>query len=456
MRTIIVGAGEFGRNLAVTFRNDHHDVVVVDVNAEVGARIQQKLDVMTVVGDGASFSALKEAGIELAELLVAATGDDTVNLWACRVAKHFKVARTICRLSSSDYFSALDGFTPESAGIDYVVIPGEECVEKILGVLDTRSVLEKILFSHPEAIMTAVRVMPGSPAAGIPICSFPEAKLLAAVRFCGIVRERRLVIPHGETILAAGDEVYIAGGRDQVCRMIAFLNPGDRPIHRVVVAGGSEIGKQLAARLAQRKYEVRLIAENRTDGERLLDELRLNLMVLSGDPTRDEILEEAGVANCDAFVSVQDDDEDNILSCILAKRQGAAKVVALTNKSEYVYIIPTIATIDCGFSSRLVASNSVLRHPISGNLSVSSILQRIDANIYEFIVGPGAPIAGKMIRDCRLPADAVLALVFRGGEVLTPHGELVMALGDVVAAMAMPEAAKELMPFFRAPEWLEQ
>jgi trk system potassium uptake protein TrkA len=453
MRTVIVGAGEFGRNLAATFRNDQHDVVVVDADTAICAQLRDKFDVMTVVGDGATLSALEEAGIDQADLLVAVTSSDAVNLWACRVAKHFRVARTICRLSSNDYFSSESGFTPAVAGIDYAVIPSEECVQKILDVLDSNSVLEKIVFSHPEAIMTAIRVMPDSPVVGIPIRGFPEPTLLTSARFCGIVRNRKLIIPHGETIICVGDELYIAGRRDKVHALTHFINPKDRPIQRVIIAGETDIGKRLAERLASLKYDVRLIVESQKTGEALLNELNLNLMVISGDPTSDEILDEAGVGACDAFVSVQKDDEDNILSCLLAKRQGAAKVIALTNKSEYIYIIPTIDTIDCGFSSRLVASNSVLRNPITDRLSVNAILHRVNACIFEFTVAPDSPIADKLIRDYRFPASAVLALVFREGEVLTPSGDLVMAPGDVVATMALPETAKELLPHFRSRSW---
>jgi trk system potassium uptake protein TrkA len=314
-------------------------------------------------------------------------------------------------------------------------------------------VLEKIVFSHPDAVMTAIRVMPGSPVVGIPILSFPEPALLASARFCGIVRNRKLIIPHGDTIICAGDELYIAGCRDRVRTLVEFVNPLDRPIRRVIIAGGTDIGKRLAERLTELKYDVRLIEKSPKEGESLLNELNLKMMVISGDPTSDEILDEAGTAACDAFVSTQKDDEDNILSCLLAKRQGAAKVIALTNKSEYIYIIPTIDTIDCGFSSRLVASNSVLRHPISGNLSVNAILHRINACVFEFTVAPDSPIAGKLIRDYRFPASAVLALVFRDKEVLTPSGDLVMAPGDVVATMALPETGKELVPHFRARSW---
>ncbi len=454
MRAVIVGAGEFGRNLATTFRNDHHDVVVVDANAAVCARLRAKLDIMTVVGAGTSLTALKEAGIGQADLLVAVTNDDAVNLAACRIAKHFQVGRTVCRLATDDCFSPDDGLTPAALGVDYAVIPGEECVHKILNVLDTNSVLEKIVFGHPDAIMTAIRVMHGSPIAGVPVRGFPDPAMLSSVRFCGIVRNHRLVIPHGETIVSVGDELYISGRRDKVRAATAFINPGDRPIQRVVIAGGGDLGLRLAQELAKRDYEVRLIEPDAKVGEALLQLPDQRLMVIHGEPTSDDILDEAGVAGCDAFVGVQDDDEDNILACILAKRQGAAKVIATTNKSEYAYIVPTIATIDCGFSTRLVASNSVLHHPVSGTLSVNAILHRVDASIYEFTVAADAPIAGRMLRDHRLPQSAVLALVFRDDETLVPAGDLIMLPGDVVAAMATAAAAKELQPHFRPRGWL--
>ena len=157
-------------------------------------------------------------------------------------------------------------------------------------------------------------------------------------------------MPHGDTIFATGDEVYVAGDKDSIDSFISFVDPNYLPVKDITIVGATRIGKKLAGKLIAQGYNVRLIEEFAKKGEKLLDELGGNLMVIHGDPTDGDVLDEAGVGACDAFISTSDDDEENILTCILAKKKGAHKVITITNKAEYVDIVPGISGIDCGFS----------------------------------------------------------------------------------------------------------
>jgi trk system potassium uptake protein TrkA len=176
--------------------------------------------------------------------------------------------------------------------------------------------------------------------------------------------------------------------------------------------------------------------------------MKKGVMVIVGDPNEADVLEEAGISFCDAFVSAVDDDEDNILSCVLAKRQGAKKVIAITNKSEYINIVPSMSAIDCSFSTRLVASNAVLRNPISGTLGVHAILHRIHAYLLEFKVTDQSPCRDRKVSECKCPPFTVLAMIFRSGEVVVATGNTVIREDDIVIALAMPETARQLEPLF--------
>jgi trk system potassium uptake protein TrkA len=457
MKIIIVGAGELGQFLTSTLSNDQHDIVVVDSDIEILERLKERHEVMTVAGDGAAIKSLKQADIQNARVLIAVSGDEAANLLACKIADHFQVKTTICKMHSTDFFSEEDGFLPEDLGVGNIVIPSSECVDKILNVMDNKIIVEQILYSNPNALMSVFEVQPSSPLAGLRIKDFPDIDLLNSVRFSAILRDKQYLSPYGETIIVPGDVVYVAGPREKVNEMVAWNTPESININKVVIAGASRIGKKLAIELRKRNYSVKVIENDMREGKRLLDDLGADpqIMVIQGVPTEKEVMEEAGVGSCDAFVSALNDDEENILSCIIAKKLGAGKVITVTNKSEYINIVPALDMIDCGFSSSLVALNSILRKLGTGTgmLRTDAILHSINACLYEFKITKGAPVCEKKICDCNFPLPAVLSLVFRGDEVLPATGSLVLKADDVVAVISNPETAKHLEPMFIKKGW---
>lgn len=446
MKIIIVGAGELGRLLAATLCEGRHDVVIVDSSDEGLERLKDKLDVMTVEGSCASVATLKRAGVADADALLAVSGDEAANILSCQIASRLGVKRTICRLYSSDCFSEEDGVTPEAFGVWRVFSPPEECVAKILSVLESKIVLEKIRFSNPDALMTVFEVTPSSLLAGTRVKDIPGPEMINSIRFAAIVRDRQFLIPHGDTIFIPGDKVYVAGHRERVSEFIRWISPDDSQLSRILIAGATDTGKALAERLCPTGCELRFIEKDQRKGERLLDELPAGIMVINGDPTDEEVLDEAGIDGCDAFISAAEDDEDNILCCIMAKRLGAKKVVTLTYKPEYIKIVPAMDTIDCGFSSTLVSVNVILRMLEAGTMRIDAILQRFHAHLTEFKIHRDSPVCGKPLSQCELPPSAVFALVFRDGEVLSPSGDSSLAPGDTVVAIVTPDSAQELEP----------
>lgn len=450
MRIVIMGAGTLGKSLAAAFCNDKHDVVTIDTSPRTLKRLKDKLDVMAIEGNGAEVETLKAANIESAELFIAVSNNDVQNIYACQVAKHFKVENTICRLSSEGYFESDNGFTAKGLGIDHVVLPVDDCVRKIFNVLDNQQTLEKIIFSVPDAMMTAFLVMEGSPLVDMKLKDFPDKELIRSIRFSTILRNGKLIPPTGETEIKLDDEVYIAGHKDKVREMLRWSYPESKKINRVVISGGSIIGTELARLLAQAGYDVRLIEESARKAEQILDEENIKIMVINGDANDRDVLDEAGADACDAYVAVQEDDEDNILSCILAKQMGAKKVVALTNKEEYITLMPIMEMIDCGFSKWLVAVNSILRHISTINRThTNAILHRADAYVSEFEVQKGAPVCNSKIDECILPESTVLSMVFRDDKVISPSGDLELLPGDLVAVIATPESEKVLGSLFK-------
>ncbi len=449
MKIGILGAGTLGKFLAGTFCTDKHDVTVIDTSSETLTRIRDKFDVMAVVGDGAKFETLREAQAGSWDMFIAAGSSDTVNMHACMVARHLGVTHTICRLINHEYFSEDDDFTPASLGIDHVVIPEEECVRKIIDVLDNPSTLEKITFSIPEALISAFKVLPGSLLAGLRLDRFPEPEMIRGVRFSGVVRHGELFAPHGETELQVGDEVYLGGKRDAVNAMVDWANPDKKPMRRVILTGRTKTAMLLAEKLPEMGFDTRLIEKEHAHAEQILDELNRKMILINGDPNDSDVLNEAGVSACDVFIAVGEDDEENILSCILAKRMGAKKVITLTNKEEYLDLVCKMEIVNCGFSRWLVSGNSVLRYISTINrVHTNAILHRTNAYVSEYVISDHSRVCNRQIDSCNFPVSTVLSLLFRGDEVITPDGELTILPGDCVALISTEESEKRLEKLF--------
>lgn len=451
MKIIIIGAGELGRLLASTLCARRHDVVIVDSSDEELERLTDKLDVMTVAGSCCSVSVLKDAGVKGADALLAVSGDEAANILACQIARKFGVENTICRLYASDSFSEKDGIGPETFGLSKVFSAPEECASKIVAVLKNSIVLERMRFSNPSALMDVLEITQTSQLSGVRIKDIPAPELLRKIRFAALLRGHEFLIPHGDTILIPGDRVYVAGREKDLKSFLDWITPDDaRKPDRVVIAGSDETSANIARSACAEGFQVRMIVKERGEGERLQEELPPQILMLCGDPTDDDVQDEAGVSAADVFISSDEDDESNILSCIIAKRKGAGKVISLTHKSEYIRIGPAMEAIDCAFSTTLVAVNTVLRLLDGGAMRIDMQLQNCNANISEFTVQENSKIRGVRLSQLRTLSSVVFALLFRDGDVLVPEGSTVLKPGDVVVAILTPDGMREIKRLFEA------
>ena len=450
MKVIIIGAGELGQLLAERLCQSEHDVVMIDTARAEFERVRDRLDVMTLVGEATDVAVMKRAGIESADLLLAVSGDQAANMLACQLARHFGVRRTICRLYSMDGFSEADGITPDFYGIGQCFSSPAECARHIVDVLRRPAVLEQIDFSNAEATVVTLLVTRESPLKGMRVQDFPDAELMAKVRFAALVRRRTLKFPHGDTVLEAGDRLYVAGRRTDVERILDFAEPAPPSDRRPVVVAGTGLLAELVVReaLALGRSVTVIEPDGKTAEEFLSRQTDARLRVLNGSANSEDVLREAGADVCDTFVNAEEDDENSILSCIIAKRLGARKVVAVTHKPEYISIVPEMEVIDCGFNSTIVSVNAVFRLMDEGTVRVDSRLESYRAYLTEFKVAPTSRLVGRMVKDARLPKATVLAMIFRGGEVLAPAGKTELQAGDVVVAIVTPASEEQLKPYF--------
>ncbi len=448
MKIIIIGAGELGRLLAKALCFQRHNVVVIDSDHKELDRLGDHLDVLRIEGSCTNVNTLKKAGVEQADAILSVSGDEAANILSCQLAARFGVQQTICRLFRSGSISEADGISPETFGIRHVFSAPEACVRKFMGVLAHPMILEMIQFGHPDACMAIMQISGTSPLLGVRLRDITAGNLLDHIRIAAVLHGNQFLIPHGDTILGKGDKIYIAGRKNDVQNFISWVSPEQNRHGRVIIAGAGDTGLLLAKTAFEQGYDVRLIEPDKRAAENALNEVPSGVMLLNGDPTEEDLLTESGIGTADAFASTAEDDENNILSCIIAKRLGVKKVAALTHKPEYIRIVPAMDLIDCGFSATLIAANTVLRLLGGGTLRLDANLLNYGARFAEYRLTKHSPLAGKTLLACALPPSIVFALVFRKNDVITPSGQTVLQIGDIVVSVVTKETAKILSSLF--------
>ena len=450
MKIIIIGAGELGQALARKLDSDENDITIIDSSEDYFTLIHDKMDVMTMRGEAANIAVMKEAGIKDADLLIAVSGDQSSNMLACQIAKHFGVKQCICRIYTPEVFSEEDGFTPEFFGISNAFSSPAECVRHLKYVLHRQIIMEHIEFSNQDATMVTVLIPENSPVKGVKLQDIPDKEMLENIRFAARIRSHKLVFPRGDTTLNEGDLVYVAGKQEYVSKFMDYVNGHVKENSRklVIIGGANATSEQLGSELLELGMEVRFVEPDQEAAEKLLGNLPAGTRVVKGETTDVDALREAGIDGCDIFVSLIDDDETAILSGILAKREGAQKVVVVNHKPEYASMIPAMGFIDCGLNSTVIAANAVFRMMDRGTIRIDTRLLAYKAHISEYKVRNDSNCARKQLKDCKLPRDSVLAMLFRDGKVMVPSGQTEFQQGDVVVAVLKSEADEQLKTFF--------
>lgn len=448
MRAIIVGAGEVGKQLARVLSDRKNDVVVIDTDEQLLEQLKDSYDIMTVPGNGAAARTLVKAGIDRAELLLAVTNNSEANIMACMVAKQFEVSRKIARIKSSEYFDHTNNLAEAAYGIDIAIIPEYECATNIMDALMRPAVKETVKFSHPDAQMINFQIQSTSPMVGARLSNFPQASLLQTVRVCAIVRYGQLIIPRGQTSFMAHDEIYVAGAQNRIDDLITWAAPEQQDVRKVIIAGSTHLGRMLASMLITFDIRVVLIEANSVAAQQAADSLGTSAMILAGESTELAVLREAGIDTCDAFIACHQDNETNILSCLLAKREGASKVITVTNHPDYIRIIAGMQQIDCGFSPLVETVNLLIQHISPEKRRTVALLKRTPAEVLEMTVDKKSGVANRKIKDIDCPREVVFGLILRDGSIVPAIGEATLKVGDHVVVLARSEVVEEAEKLF--------
>ena len=455
MKAIIIGAGEVGFHIAKLLTVQANDVVLIDESDAACDRVNEQLDLQTLHGPGASPRLLKTAGIEEADLLIAVTNSDEINMLACQIADRYSVSTKIARVSSPDYFSTESGLTPKDFGIDLLVSPEQRCIAEFVRLLQIPEAREIVDFEDGKVQLVSFRARQSNPLIGKSLAELDASGLLADIRFAAISRRgnpnngnpisngnRHIIIPKGTDALQQGDEAFVIGSSLAVEQLLRISGiTFNQQLDRVIIVGASPIGIGLARVLEENDTDVKLIEADQTQA-RLASQRLKRTTVLQGDYLQYRLLEEAGVEGVNGFVSVTGDDENDIMACMTAKENGAQRVLALVQRPRYLPLLARIPRLDGAVSRHLTVVSNILRLIRRGNIISVASLHGIDAEVIEIVAGVNAKIVHKELISfkTKFPENAFIGAVLRREKLMIPTGQSVIQPADRVIVFSMPDA----------------
>ncbi|MBW7907832.1 MAG: Trk system potassium transporter TrkA [Kiritimatiellae bacterium] len=448
MRILIIGAGSAGRHLAEKLSEERHDIVIIDRDEAALSEVAAQLDIQTIEGEGSSPRILEKAGLMKTDLVVAVTDRDEVNILACAFAFAAGVPYKVARVSNPDFLHANPKFDLKKMGMDLVISQKEECADEIFTILRMPGTLEAVDMFEGRVLAVGVKVHMDSPLVLQTLKAFPRPELLQRIRFIGVMRAEELLIPKGDTQLMIGDDIYFCGEPADVTAFLEWASPEHENFEKVLIAGGGDLGLQLALRMEKTDTPVVLIEQNKERAEACSKELDKTL-IINGDALDSKTLENVGVIHGCAFVATTGNDENNIMICLLAEKAGATFTLAQVTKPEYVPIINSLSLLDRAVSSHMSMVNAILHFVRGKNVKAAALLHKLPGELLDVALAPNHRWTDKPIRSLRIPDGIIIATVLRDQIVVPPTGDLVLRPGDRLVLFATPASVTRVEELFR-------
>ncbi len=427
MRIIIVGAGEVGFHIAQKLSEENQDVFLIDKDPEKVKRITENLDIQAILGSGTRPDTLRDAGIEDAQMLVAATDSDEVNLIACLLARHLNpYIVKLARVRNPEYLKEKDLFGQDLLSIDQIINPESVMVETIRNLMMVPGASDVIDFENGRVKLIGVTIRPDSPFVGRQLLSFKgmEGKVLVGA----IVRGEQVIIPHGEDTLEAHDMAYVVVKSEELPAVFRKLDIKDEGLRRVIIVGAGEIGTALATFFDKTKISVKIIEKDNQRCTHLAQTLE-RVIVINGDGSDKTLLQEENIGDCDFMVAVTGDEEGNVLMSILAKALGAKKTITRISKLSYIPLVSAIG-IDTIVSPRLSAIRAILQHIRKGKIISVAPLKGEHAEAIEAEALDTSDLVNLPLSQVKFPKGALVGAIVRNDEIIIPLGDTVIKPKD--------------------------
>lgn len=445
MKIIIAGAGDVGFHLAELLSYENQEITVIDLDEEKLSNISNKLDVATIKGSSTSYDVLDEANVSKADLLIAVTSIEEINITTSIFAKHLGVKKTVARIKNLDFLQDREKTHLKELGIDELISPESLASREIKRLLRSTALTD--IFHFDDGKLTLLGILIDKK------CKLCDLRLIDSPIYnpdndfitVAILRDGKTIVPHGDNTFINGDHAYFIATPTGVEKIQALSNTKKTEIKNVMILGGSKIGQQISKKLSK-DYNIKLIEQDKTKCFALADELS-DTLVIHGDGRNADLIESEGINNMDAFIAVTGNSETNILSSLVAKEHGVRKTIALVENVEYIHLSQNIG-IDTMINRKLIAANFIFRYIRKGEIISITSIHGVDAEILEFIAKEDSKITKQYIKNLKFPKNAILGGVVRKGVPRIVNGDFRVRAGDRVVVLCIPKAIHKVEAFF--------
>lgn len=446
MRVVIVGAGKLGYSIAELLSQEEYDIVVIDKEEKQLSNIKENLDVLTIAANGSSPITMDEPDVQGADMLIAVTGSDEVNMVCCILAKKHGIVHTVARIRDMQFMSEAKEYLKANFDIDLMLNPEYITAMEINRILMVPAALNVEDFAEGRVRLFETKVRRKSPLANIPLKDLDIPKsILAAMIF----RDHRMIVPHGDDCLMAHDNVYFVGETGAIESFSKNLVRSDaRKVSRAVIIGAGRAGRFTALELDKQDVQVKIFDTNRERCRLIAAKLSGHSMAINADGTNLELLQAEGVADADVMICLTGDDKLNLLLALMGRHMGVQKTIVKVDRYDYIELMEKVG-VDIVLSSRFLAASEVLAFVRRGGIVSVSLLEGAKAEAIEVVVQAGARVAGKKLMDAALPRECLVCGYVRGSEAFVPNGHTVLEPGDRAIIIVKVKHSKNVLKYFQ-------
>lgn len=450
MKIVLIGCGTVGRTILECLSIDDHIVTIIDEDKEKIERLIEKHDIDGVVGNGASMDILEESGIKSADLVIATTSSDEINVLACLVAKKMGAANTIARVRNPEYYKQ-SAILKEELGLSMIVNPEHETSTEILNMLNLPSIAKVERFAKGKVTLVEILIEEGNPLVGVDLCSISQ-KISAKVLICAVQRNDKIIIPSGDFVIEKGDIINFTADTNSLNSFLTELNLIKIPLKKIMIVGGGRDAYYLAKGLSEKKYNVKIIEQDKKRAKVLAETLP-KATIINGDGTDHDLLIEEGIESMDAFVALTGVDEENIIVSMYAKKLNVKKSIAKVKREGLVGIVGDLGIVNHVSPKNIVASK-VLRYVRAlSNRRGSNVvtLYRIvndQIEALEFIAKTQEEIYNKPLKELKIKNNCLIACITRDNKVIIPDGNECIKINDSVVVVTTHKDFDDLMDVF--------
>jgi len=449
MKILIVGSGQVGYFLCDRLSREGHEVTLVDRDEAVVERAQDRLNVLGIVGNGASAETLEQAGIKDVDIFIAVTNVDEVNILACLLAREYQVEILIARTKNIEYTSHKAVLSKEKLGIDLLINPDDAVAEELSKLACNSKAFDVAEFADGQILFQGYRIEPESPLCDLTLAELGELRGMYRFVVVAINRGNTTIIPRGDDTIQAGDRIYIFAPQQEL-PAINYLLQADqlekKPTHRAFILGGSRIGLQVARNLEKLHFHVKLIERDEDRCYKLAEQLN-KTVVINAEGLDVQTLLDEGLADADVFIAVTENDQTNILTCLLAKQHKVLRTLALVSQPELIGLASDLG-IDACISPRLAAAGAILKFVRRGDIISLTAVEGSNSEVLELEISKDSGLLAKPLNSLHFPRGAIIGVIVQGDNYEIPTGESILEEGDRVIVFTLPEAVQKVERFF--------